>query len=248
MSTVAEKVMKLLAKAERTENEHERDAYNAAAQRLIIENEIDEASLLAAGKERTEKIAVKSYVHKGAHQNAWSYMTFRIAHALGLKTITSTTTASRGVAAQKTVHVYGYESDLSTFDLLLASLTLQETNAVWTDWKRHRQNTWKTDQTAANRFKKSHILAFGIRVAERIVELKREINKEKVVPGSSTALVLVDKAKAVEAFFNAAHPSTRKGRGIKIKSRDGYGAGTSAGNRADIGQGRVSNRGRAALV
>lgn len=248
MSTVAEKVMKLLAKAERTDNENERDAYNAAAHRLILENEIDEASLLAAGKERVEKITYKAYVHKGAHQKAWSYMTFRIADALGLKTVTSTITAERGVAARKTVYVYGFESDLNTFDLLLASLTLQETHAVWTDWKNHRQNAWNTDQTAANRFKKAHILAFGIKVAERIVELKREINREKVVPGSSTALVLVDKAKQVENFFNAVHPSLRKGRAIRVKSGAGYGAGRNAGARADIGQGRVSNSRRAALV
>ena len=51
-----EKIAKLLAKAERTDNEHERDAYTQQAERLMLKLGIERAELESAGEVKAEDI------------------------------------------------------------------------------------------------------------------------------------------------------------------------------------------------
>ncbi len=224
-------IRKLLAKAEGTSNEEERDAYNAKATNLMLQYGIEDAMLTAANAERakTEQIISKTIVLQDvpkSYSYEYAALVIRIARALGMQGFML-------VTDRKEPCIVGFESDIKRSLPLLKSLVWQCTDELQRyaiRWVSKNHTMSGTDKYNA---KRAFIVGFTSAVQKKMTPVVQEaMNK---VPGAE--LVLVDRTKQIEAFMNSTfNLNMNRGRNY---GHSGYDAGHAAGMRADVGQGKV---------
>lgn len=265
-----EKIAALLRKAEKTDNEHEADAYLQAAQRLSTLYQVDlqlAARHVPAGQQR--EVPTQRTVHIGQARKVGlkTYCTLflRIAHANNLKC----DIARDGT----TIYAYGFASDIDMTEALYTSLIVQMIKASdayiragsyktettfrmkrvkTTDWYGRPMTEMQqvyapvSGRTARVAFQE----AFAYRIGERLREAQESAVQEAVQDmGASTALVLVERKAEVEALHKK--QSTAKGH-FKGSSHQGSAhatqSGYKAGSRARIGTQSEIGGSRKALV
>jgi hypothetical protein len=216
----------MLAKAERTDNEHERDAYTAKAQQLMVKFAIDEADLISRGEATREAIVTESKFYSGDFARAM--VTFAHQISIGFGDVSMFFT---GNGKKCTVHVVGHESDVQNFWLLMNSLELQVHTArkVW--WKNAPESAWMRnwDRFQAHR---NFVLSFANECRRRLAATRSEAVAD-ATPGA--ALVLADKAALVQDHIDQKHGKMRSSRGLGTTST-GWGAGRDAGRNASLGE------------
>ncbi|MFD6417041.1 DUF2786 domain-containing protein [Streptomyces sp. NPDC060194] len=160
----------------------------------------------------------------------------RIATALGCEMIHL---GRNGDGPARSVHVFGYESDLQRVELLYTSLLLQMNGGL-------AAQTVPPGQ-GARAWRRSWLLGFVNRVGDRIEEAERGAREAArgatTATGRSAALVLADRKAVVSRNYHQAYPRSRKS-GSTTVTGNGYGAGWSAGGRADIGGKRIGRTAR----
>lgn len=236
-TTIVERIVKLLAKAERASTPEEAEAFFAKAAELQAQHSVDEMMLdaargAAAGRER-DVIGSKRYVLTGSYRKAHQHVIYRLATALGGKAIELMDWDSKTI----TMLVHGFESDLTVFEVLYASLLVQSTRAC-------TQHVAGLDSysymTAAEKFqeRKSFIMGYGTGAARKVADARRAAVQEKAKTTTGVELVLVDRKSQVDRHYNELYPSTKSVRGTKMTSA-GFSAGCEAGRNADVGGSRL---------
>ncbi|MBT2406776.1 MULTISPECIES: DUF2786 domain-containing protein [unclassified Streptomyces] len=164
----------------------------------------------------------------------------RIAVALGCQLIHL---GRDGDGPARRVHIFGYASDLERVELLYTSLLLQMNGGL------NAQTV--PVRSGARAWRRSWLLGFISRVGDRIEEAERgaceQASAETTATGRSAALVLADRKSVVERSYRQAYPRARSG-GRTTMTGNGYGAGWSAGSRADIGGKRIGRTGAGAIA
>jgi Protein of unknown function (DUF2786) len=247
MSATLDRISALLAKAERTDNEAEAEAYLMKAQHLATLASVDLAVARARIARREARQQPESRTtsigEKGRRANPHLISLFvAIAHA---------NDAHVDVAANSTYVIgYGMPADLDVVETIFASLAVHmvhsgqafvtgrswtgETYVARTSRGRRRQRRPHTAQTARAAFYQAYVE----RIAERLVTARAEA-LERVIgdrPGEPRgqvgggALVLRQKAHEVRSF----HASESRARG----SWSGYSGGvrTASGTAAEAGR------------
>jgi hypothetical protein len=225
-----EKIAKLLAKAEGSDNPHEAEAFTKAAEKLMIKWGIDEAVVRAqmTGEQSAEEITTLRIEYTDTYSDAYVSFTSAIVEGLDLRCY-----YQRGHQHddQRLVYVIGHESDVERAGMLLASLRLQAASAMKTWWRGSGYSAtlkgWR-----AFKARRQFVISFGIGVGERLAGLRVETIAE--TGGKSTELVLVDRAARVDAWLEENVGKLETGRGMKV-SLIGHLEGREAGQRADIG-------------
>src|ERR1700742_999043 len=179
------RIAALLRQAEGTDNQHEADAFMAAAQRLATATSIDLAVARAHSDNRTKsQMPVQRTItigNAGARGLRTYVQLFTvIAHANDVKC---------DVASNSTfVYAYGFAEDIDASHALYASLVLQMVRAseAYISSGAHRPTP---TITARINFQ----LAFGSRVGQRLTEAReqtqREAKKDRTrTPGTAVAL------------------------------------------------------------
>jgi hypothetical protein len=225
------KIELLLAKAEGTDNDHERDAYTAKAQRLMLEWGIAEADLEARGEVKPETVVETHRVYTGIY--AIAMMTFGNAIASGMGNLR---VFKSGTRTRFTLYVVGHETDVANFWTMMDSLDRQAHAARKAWWKVTPEREWMTGQEGY-KAQRDFVLAFGAVCGKRLRELRQEVQVE-ATPGA--ALVLVSKAKRVDDYMEQNH-RLRPSRSTK-GGMSGSRAGAEAGARANIGNSVEGNR------
>ena len=245
-----DRIAALLAKAERTDNAAEAEAYLAKAQALATAKSIDIA--LARARTATREVRQQPEARtvtigeKGKRANRHLISLFiAVAHANEAKV---------DVAANSTyVIAYGLPSDLDGIDVLFGSLAVQMTAAAqqWVQLGRWRDETYiatTRSRGVTRRTRRPHTaqtarVAFYRAYVERIGERLQEARDQAVatavadpVSGAGTSLVLRDKAAEVRDF----HRRESRARGTW--------GGYSGGMRADHGTSRTAGRQAASLA
>lgn len=225
-------VRALLAKAESTNHPEEAEALRAKAYELMQRYSIDEAMLGAKHQSsdtvNSRRIVIREWVKPK------SMLLAGIVRAFGGKIIKLPRESSYGTMV---CVVYGWESDLALVEVLFASLEIQ----AMREMKAARAARPGGNGQA---FTRSFLAGFALVVVDRLEKARRHQVDE--TPGTGTELVLVDRSKAVEAYFNRAVPSIRKARPATISADGGFYSGKAAGERADLGNGQLAGQ-RAAL-
>lgn len=242
MSTVTEDrftdkttlIERLLAKAESTTPE-EAEALTEAAERLMVKHGIDAAMLAAKRKSsEPEKIVTEGVQFSGTYAYGELLMASAVVQAFGTMRVYKTGTTS---SPYMTLHIVGFESDVAQTKTLISSLTIQSVVAMRAWWKKNRSAyQWYTESEKRN-VRRQFIISFGQGAAERIKAATSEILNETQAaePGTSNALVLVDRKAQVDDHLDNSDLKFRKTRAIRGGGRDAREAGQTAGRNANTG-------------
>jgi Protein of unknown function (DUF2786) len=231
-----DRVRKLLAKAEAEGcTVQEAEALTAKAAELMAKYGIDRALLDATKKPGDNK----SIDRKIAVPNPWgrvkAHLVCGLAAAMGCQAILLTG------SQQTTVHLFGFQSDIERLDLMYTSLLLQMDHSllraevpVWSRSPRAWRRSWLLGFTAAATAK--------VRAAEQGARKQAE---QEPTTGTSTALVLADRALVIQAQVNSTYSKLRNSR--MSYTGTGYRDGYAKGQRANIGGTGVGRRTAGAL-
>jgi hypothetical protein len=227
------RIAALLRQAEGTDNNHEAEAFMAAAQRLATATSID----LAVARSHSAK-------RSAAQAPTQRTITIGEVGTKGLRTyvqlfavIAAANDVRCDVASNSAfVYAYGFAEDIDATHALYASLVVQMVRAsdVYIGSGAHRPTP---TITARLNFQ----LAFGARVGQRLAqardEVQRDAKKDKVTaPG--TAIALRDKELELTDHYRSeskARGTWRASRASAGYSSDARRAGDRAGKRARLG-------------
>ncbi|MDQ2728941.1 MAG: DUF2786 domain-containing protein [Actinomycetota bacterium] len=218
------KVRALLAKAESTSFEAEAEALSAKAQQLMARHAIDEAIARNTGDARAEKPAARRFAVDDPYASAKSRLLSAVAATNGGRSIWYEEFALMAVVA--------FEADLDAIDTLFTSLLVQGTRAMLAKGRvvdgRGRSRT--------RSFRQSFLLAFADRIHERLEQAAAAARHEAEEELSRSVLpVLAGRDGEVDDAVEAMFPNTRRMRGSRITSREGWAAGRTAAELASLG-------------
>ena len=244
-----DRVGKLLAQAEGTDNEHEAAAFVERAQQLATEHAIDLELARARQRDRQhrgggeplvqERLAVGRRGQRGNRHRVLLYTVVAFANDVMVN-----------VAPDNSyVLGFGHRSNLEVVERLWASLAVQMAAAAQRrmDAGEHRRSgvsgvSWRLSfydgfiETVGGRLQRAREAALAqVRQAEQ--------------PGEpSTALVLREKSERVKSFYDTASDARGSWRGAwsgrTTSSRTARESGRADGARADLGQPGVRQRGQ----
>lgn len=226
----------LLSKAESSQFPAEAEAFLAKATVLMAKYSLDEATVWGAdtGNRKVPGSIKMSFPAPYALQKM--LMAHLVAKSFNCKAIR----IGDGV-----MHIFGFDSDLVMVETLITSLMLQSVSAM----SRTKMPEWERSTTA---WRRSFMIAFAERVGARLQEQMREAAVEcDSTTGSSTksstAIVLRERKKEVDVLVKSTYSRLGSSRMSGGSSRSGRDAGTTAGNRADLGGQRVGSGGNRAI-
>lgn len=259
----ADRIAKLLAKAESTNSQEEADAFVKKAQELMITYAIDEEMLARAqGKDITDVVVEESFIYGGSYRQA----TFRIGQYIAQANdcrvlLTKNTRWDNMEKLDKTsdvLHVIGFKSDVDRARLLDTSLQVQAAAALNAWVKAGNLPDWMSgsDKFKARReflfgfasglkSKLDEARAAGIKQAETNHAARTKSTQAEA--STSVALVLKDKQERVNDWVDEKYGkrlrsvTTRYSRGSVAAATAGHSAGRAANT------GAAGLRGRAAI-
>jgi hypothetical protein len=232
------RVRKLLAKAENAGvTPAEAEALTAKAAELMAKYGIDRA-LLAADRPETDRPADR-VIDVG---NPWARVQAHLLCGLASALRCQCVILPRSGPGSR-IHIFGYSSDIERTDVLYTSLLVQ----MWQGLAATQVPDWSRSPRA---WRRSWLLGFAAAVIARVRAAEDEATRRATAAGagagSRTSLVLADRTLVIRHNIERAYPVTRKSR--VTYSGNGYGAGYTQGQRADIGTARLRRSSARALT
>lgn len=232
--SLVERVRKLLDKAEGTDNAHEAEAFAAKAADLIAQHRIDPARLAERGDAGDDLGLTELNVGRGAYVRGRIALLANIAEAHDVRMVfQSTPTGS-------IVFLAGRHADLEIVEVLYASLHSQAASQM--------QGLKRATGTATQRERRSFLFGFADRIGQLMAESKAaaQAQSERAADGGAAMAVAVrERRDRVDEFAQQRWGKVRSAGRPSAVAPDGYRAGTSAAERADVGRSRL--RGRRAI-
>lgn len=225
---IKRKIELLLAKAEGTDNEHERDAFTAQAERLMLKWGIESADLEARGEIKPEEIVEERLVFNGIWSKSMPAFIHSIALGMGNVRVLKSGSGNRWF-----VYVIGHKTDVANFITLTNSLVQQVTTARTRWWKNSLERQYITNGWDAHKEQREFVFAFGRIVGQRLRDQRAEVQAE-ATPGA--ALVLVSKEERVNDWVDNTYSRLRQAKNLTGGSGNGRVAGHRAGLQANLGE------------
>lgn len=217
-----DKIRALLAKAESTTFEEEATALTGKAQELMARYAIDEALVLTrhgagVGAAVARRIRI---------DDPYAKAKFTLLAQVG--------DANRCVAVWSKefgfADVFGSETDLEIVDVLYTSLLVQATAAMLAAGEAPHD-----PERRSRSFRQSFLISFAVGVGQRLRDTTATTADQATAEtGVSVLPVLASRAAAAEEAAARAHPQVRSIR-ASSSNYDGFLAGRSAAERADLG-------------
>ncbi|GAA0910036.1 DUF2786 domain-containing protein [Pseudonocardia zijingensis] len=231
-------VRKLLAKAERAATPAEAEVYTAKAVELMARHGID-AALLATAEPGRDGIGPMRIAMQDPYSAGKARLLGWTAAALRCRWVLHGAWGGK-VAA---VTVFGHASDRERVEVLYTSLLLQATTQLV------RVRPPRPGESVAA-YRRSWLEGFAAQVHRRLVEAEERAAQARAEPAGphhpGVALVLADRRRRVDEEFASTYPRLATLR-PSVLSGSGRAAGALAGQRADLGGGRLATGRRQAL-
>lgn len=227
MSEMLEKIRKILAKAEGTDNVHEADAFLQKAQKLARQHAIDLETVRQSSTGKSSQ-PERKVIHIGAPGKQGNTLLIALLAAVGLANDVTFEASSKNTYAV----AYGFPSDIEVVETLFTHLSLQMIQAA-NDYL--KTGSYKRDGVHGKSARKTFYIAFVNRIHARLTEANEAADQEAT--GTSTAMVLVGKRDEVEKFRKGMSKATTKWRGPssqRSQSKDALQAGDQAGRNARL--------------
>jgi hypothetical protein len=226
------KIAGLLAKAERTDNPHEAEAFSRKAEQLMIKHGIDETMARATGtKPKEEIINISMTFPKLLLKGRMS-----VAHSV----ILGLNSARCYKSGEQTLIIVGFKTDVENVQTLINSILLQADHALAVWWKDAPERKLLNGGEAI-RARRQFLFSFAHTVKNRLTEMRS--TTEDSTPGS--AIVLRSKMDEVDAALPSGLRSSRSR--LKGGTAGASAAGASAGQSARLGGSSVGGRSGRAL-
>jgi len=223
--TVLERVRALLAKAESTTFAEEAEALTAKAQELMARHAIDEAMLDAAGGGAPSAVAGRRIGVEDPYAAAKSVLLDRVATANRCRSVWS---GDMGFST-----VFGTPGDLDIVEVLFTSLLVQGTDAMVGAGR----SVDRSGRSRTRSFRQSFLLAYAMRIGERLAATTEEAVAEAVGRhGDALLPVLAGRAGAVDDAVAEVFPDMVS-RGLAITNGAGWVAGRTAADLATLAVG-----------
>jgi hypothetical protein len=247
---LVDRIGKLLAQAEGTDNEHEASAFVERAQQLATEHAVDLELARAKQRERQQRGTQEPLVQeqlqvggKGRRGNRHRVLLYVVVAAVNDVLV--------NVAHDSTyVLGFGHRTDLEVVERLWGSLAVQMATAAQ---RRMDRGVHRQAGVAGQSWRLSFYDGFVEAVGDRLQQARERALAQPVhdVAGTgvtSGALVLRAKADRVKSFYESTSQARGSWRGAAAgrtqSSRLARASGRADGQRADLGQPRLRERGR----
>ncbi len=227
----AGKIAALIAKAEATTHEAERDAYLSKASELQLKWMISDSDLRAAKEKKDVTDYLMRTTADGVEKNS-AYVKAKRDVLTGLCNIFHVKITIYSDRSSMTL--LGFASDVAFVKQLHASLIVQLLAAM--------------ERQGGNRsFRTSFAHGYAQRVVYRLEQARRTQERDVTSNVPGTALVLRDRATQVQEYFEDQFRGVKMRAGYRnrsVRSAEGVAAGRAAGDRANLGQTSISGRGQ----
>jgi hypothetical protein len=224
-----DKVLKLLAMAEGTDNAVEAEAFSAKAAQMITDHRIDPQRL--SQLDRTDQLEVRQIpLGRGAYIRARVALLAAVARAHDCQIVYQTlSTGTVGLVA-------GFRSDLSTVEMLYTSLHTQASSQM----SEVRRGTGAATQY----WRRSFLFGYAAQVETMLQRSVETTMKQHHAEERNDLLpILRERQERVKEFATVSFGRLRKGRPVSGIGQSGYAAGQhAAATRADLGHKMVAPR------
>jgi hypothetical protein len=227
-----DKVRKLLAKAERTDNANEAEVFSAKAAQLIAAHRLDPSHVRAALEDGTLGMR-RVVLGRGAYVRARLALLDAVARNNDCEVVFET--GPQGTTAI----VAGYEPDLDVTEVLYTSLHAQASSQM----AAVRGRT----PAATQRWRRSFLFGFATRVAELLENARARAADPTAVSSHLTSSAadlpeVLARTARVREFAAGAFGRVGTARAAAPAQRSGWRDGHRAAAVADIGRSRVAGR------
>ena len=221
-ASILDKVRKLLAKAERTDNPHEADAFARKAAQLVAAHRLDLTSSTARGEIEIRRLDLQGGPYVGARLQ----LLLVVARTNDCRVITEST--GRGTVA----NVVGVSTDLEAVELLYTSLHAQASVGMA---KLHRPTSGATRQA-----RRSFLLGFALQVGLMLAEERAAAEAQAGRALHDTLLpALRSRRSQIDDFIRAEFGRLTTRRRPGLTSADGWDEGIDAASQSDVGRRKV---------
>lgn len=243
---VVDRIGKLLAQAEGTDNEHEASAFVERAQRLATEHAVDLERARARQRDAQGRRPVQTLEQdrvevgpRGRRGNRHRVLLY-VAVARANDVLVNVASDSSYVLG------FGHRSDLDVVERLWASLAVQMVSGAQ---RRLDRGEHRRSGVAALSWRLSFYDGFIATVAQRLWEARERVAAQPAPSAGepSAALVLRAKAEQVQEFYASASQARGTWRGAGGRTQYGghaWESGSADGARADLGRSRLRQRGQ----
>jgi hypothetical protein len=227
-----DKVRKLLAKAEATDNPNEAEAFSAKAAELVARHRIDPGHVRDALERGTVGLR-RLPLGRGAYVRARLALLMAVAGAHDCEVVFET--GPEGTTAL----VAGFDSDLDVTALLYESLHVQAAGAM--------AGVRLATPAATQRWRRSFLFGYARRVGEmldasRATARAPDDAAHTLFDQGSTVPDIQARAARVHEFARAAFGPVRAARAVRPAQAAGWRDGVQAAGRVDIGRSRLGGR------
>jgi hypothetical protein len=220
---VLERVRKLLAKAEHPATPvEEAQAFSAKAAALMAQYAIDQALLEAAAPTAATPV-VRQLTVEAPYALPRTVLLDRVARAHRVRVVIGPDGGSGG----RLCTLVGFPVDLEVVDVLFTSLLLQASTAMLVA---------STETARPKAYRRAFLLGYAETISARLAQVRAETDGAAETGRPGAALVLADRATAVDAVLEQQFPRLRTMR-MSTSSAGGLSAGRVAGARADLSAG-----------
>ncbi|MGC5033753.1 DUF2786 domain-containing protein [Micromonospora sp. DT229] len=226
-----DRVRALLAKAESTTFPAEAETYTAKAQELATRHSLDEALLAARCADPAPVVPYARRIGVDhPHEKEKASLLDVVARANRCHTVSSPELAFSTV--------FGFDTDIEAVDLLYTSLLVQAHRAM----ARAEPPGGKAGRRRLKAFRQSFLVAFTVRIDERLTEAAQLALAQVTGPGEGTGRadpadllpVLAARDEQIRDTMRRVFPHTVRARGSRVDSREGWESGRQAADRATL--------------
>ena len=219
-----DKVRKLLAMAEGSDNPNEADAFSRKAAELIAAHRIDPERLRRG--DRHDDLEVREYeLGRGAYVRGRLALLQAVAEAHGGRVVFEA--RQRGTVA----YVAGFRADLDAIEVLHHSLHTQVSARMAAE----RRST----AAATQRWRRSFLFGYADQIRRMLDDTTRAA-RQQVHPSSAAVPALRARERRVDEFARQRFGRVVAARRPKAATVTGWEAGARAARQADIGRDRVA--------
>lgn len=241
--TYADKIAKLLAKAEST-TPQEAELLVAKAQELMQRYAIDQFMVDAARGVEREEIITAVFRYEGTYRQAHAQLAWSVLSANGCRGVYWDDTTGRVY----NLEVAGFQSDVERTRIIETSLQIQANRALKAWWGSEAVHA-TFDRNRKFNARREFLFGFAHGVSAKLQIANEAARKgaqaaQKSGPSDSVALVLRSRKDQVDDWFDKKHGRLRSvSRTYKSGGHGAGDAGRAAGRNADVGQPGLKGRG-----